>query len=1727
MKTNIIKLIAGLAVGATLVNSTKAADVVRADTADTLNIGTAWVLGTPPTSADVAVFNSNILANFASSLGVDTNYAGLRIANPAGDITISGSTLTLGSSGVNMSAATTNLTLSTGVSLAAVQTWNVASGLFLTNSGVISGTSPLIRSGAGTHTLSLAGNTYSGGTTNDGSLVVVNTSVTPGHFGSNAVTIINNGTVQLWSGNNTADPGAAVGGSFTNAVVIPAGQTANIRHSWRGSISGPVTGSGTLNLRVTGVRGDLSGAWNGFTGQINVTSLTAAGDMRIAIAGNTNANFATTKINLGTGTFMYLSVNPPNGGVTASTSFQQIGELAGNSGATVLGNPVALRFVNWFVGGLNTDATFAGRIGDNAGASRISKAGTGNWTLSGNNNFTGSSAVLAGKLTGATGGSCSNTAAILVSSGATLAIAVTPAGNQWVGNNITNLAGSTLEFNYGGAVPSTTLAPLLCRSNLATTTTTSVRVVGGNWTVGVYPLAKYTGVLGGTGFAGYSLTTLPARVGGLLSNDTVNAQIVLVVTNVTSPLSWATGNGTWDTATANWVDTTAAAATYTETSGFGDSVQFEDTFSVGAGPLTVTLNSSVVPTGVKANSSKNFTISGAGSIGGVASLTKQNSGTLTLSTANSFTGGANINGGVVAFSVLNNLGSSANAISLGGGTLRYAGANTSDISAGRTVTLAAGSSTIDVVANNVTYSAAIGNNGAGGLTKTGSGTLTLNGANRFSGATTISQATLTLASGASITNSTSIVVGSGTVFDVSASGIVLNGAVGQTLTGPGNVNGTVTSGTGSFLAPGTSPGTLTISNVTMNGGTYIYDVSTNSGRDLIIVNGGLTLTSGTVQVNVTGSLTNGRYTVFQYTGALIGAAGNLVVTGFSQAGKLASLSSSIAGQIDLVISTAGGASITWAGVGTDWDVETSFNWNGGAAQFVNGDLVTFNDSGAGVQSVNFASALLPGSVTVNSTAATADYTFSTSAGGLLSGSAALTKSGSSTLTVLTTDNRTGSTTINAGTVQVGNGSSTGDLGSGNITNNAALVFQQTDNRTVVGAVRGTGTVAQNGTTVLTLSGATEYTGATAIGAGATLAVGSGGANGRLFTSAITDDGRLTLNSSTSWTNSAAISGLGEIVKTGTGTLTLNASNSYAGNTYVSNGVVKIAASERVPSGDGISGWLVLDAGAASAGTFDLSGFNETVNGLQGLGGTVQGRVINSQTATASTLTVSNEVATGYAGLILDNNGTGGTVALVKQGSAQLNLTGLNSYSGGTIVKGGTLAVGSGGQVGTGGIVLSNGTTFNMSANTPSVFPGNTITIAAGGTGAFASANAANGIGGDIVSGDANSTNSIVGPISIGSATVKQYQGFNGTVQVEVVGGIRFSSTGLNINGSDNTTFVNLGTINTRNGSAGANNGVYLGALFGNGILSAGGSGAGTSTYIIGTKNIDSTFSGQVTGSGANNTIIVKSGTGTLTLDGTLSYEGGTVVSNGVLAIAGSATLDTCTNLIIRSGAKLDVSTAGVLNLGSGAAQALSGSGTVWGSVFATGGGVATINPGDSTGTLTVTNALTLAANTVVNMELNRTNAQNADRINAATYVGGGAVVNVTNRGPTLLSGSIYQLFGGAVTGLGAVNLPATSADGSITYVWANNIAGNGTITLISGLNPNPAPITTVVTGSTLELNWPADRKGWTLQAQTNSLNIGISATWFNVAGSTATNQMFMPIVPGNPTVFYRLTLALP
>ena len=96
----------------------------------------------------------------------------------------------------------------------------------------------------------------------------------------------------------------------------------------------------------------------------------------------------------------------------------------------------------------------------------------------------------------------------------------------------------------------------------------------------------------------------------------------------------------------------------------------------------------------------------------------------------------------------------------------------------------------------------------------------------------------------------------------------------------------------------------------------------------------------------------------------------------------------------------------------------------------------------------------------------------------MSGTGSLTKLGAGTLTLSGINQYTGGTTIIAGT-------SRGNAGSlqGNITNNAAVLFDQAGDGTYAGAMSGTGSLTKLGAGTLTLSGINQYTGGTNVNAG--------------------------------------------------------------------------------------------------------------------------------------------------------------------------------------------------------------------------------------------------------------------------------------------------------------------------------------------------------------------------------------------------------------------------------------------------------------------------------------------------------------------------------------------------------------------------------------------------------------------------------------------------------------------
>ncbi len=157
-------------------------------------------------------------------------------------------------------------------------------------------------------------------------------------------------------------------------IVVPEGKTGTLKMDSRCSLTGSLTGSGTLNLYSPFVRSDLKGDWSSFTGTIIVTSDAGGGDFRIYNKyGYENAAVVID------GTLYTYNITG------SETSF---GSLEGVSTST-------LAYGTWNVGYNNKDAVFDGYI---TGTSTINKYGTGSWTLSNANDNTGATTVFAGTL---------------------------------------------------------------------------------------------------------------------------------------------------------------------------------------------------------------------------------------------------------------------------------------------------------------------------------------------------------------------------------------------------------------------------------------------------------------------------------------------------------------------------------------------------------------------------------------------------------------------------------------------------------------------------------------------------------------------------------------------------------------------------------------------------------------------------------------------------------------------------------------------------------------------------------------------------------------------------------------------------------------------------------------------------------------------------------------------------------------------------------------------------------------------------------------------------------------------------------------------------------------------------------------------------------------------------------------------------------------------------------
>jgi len=225
--------------------------------------------------------------------------------------------------------------------------------------------------------------------------------------------------------------------------------------------------------------------------------------------------------------------------------------------------------------------------------------------------------------------------------------------------------------------------------------------------------------------------------------------------------------------------------------------------------------------------------------------------------------------------------------------------------------------------------------------------------------------------------------------------------------------------------------------------------------------------------------------------------------------------------------------------------------------------------------------------------------------------------------------------------------------------------------------------------------------------------------------------------------------------------------------------------------------------------------------------------------------------------------------------------------------------------------------------------------------------------------------------------------------------------------------------------------------------------------------------------------LTKLGSGTLNLNATNTYTGTTLVNAGTLG----------------------------------------GNGTIAGPVTIAATG--TLSPGASVGTLTINNNLTIAGNLFI--EVNKSLVQSNDlTIVAGTLANTGTgTVTVTNEGPALVAGDSFKLFNKPVVNGNALTIVSSPAG----VTWTNRLAVDGSIAVVSTVSTTPPHLGSTVVGGNLVLSWPTDHIGWQLLVQTNHLGSGISTNhldWDTVAGSSATNEVFIPINTAKPSEFYRM-----
>ena len=472
-------------------------------------------------------------------------------------------------------------------------------------------------------------------------------------------------------------------------------------------------------------------------------------------------------------------------------------------------------------------------------------------------------------------------------------------------------------------------------------------------------------------------------------------------------------------------------------------------------------------------------------------VTKSGSGTVLLSAVNTFAGNLTINNGGIALG--NNAAVSNATIDVSfSGRLSFGTGTTAPVIGGLTgstdiaLTDGVGAAvTLSIGANNATTAYSGKFSGAGSLFKVGTGTLTLSGASTFTGTTTVSNGTLTVANNSLLTSSAVTVAGGALNFTTAATAPVFG-----SLAGSGNIS----------LLSGSTPIALSVGG---DGTSTTYSGVMTGTSGSLTKNGAGTLIL-TANQSYSGTTTISTGTLQLGNGGTAGTVGGLIVNNATLAinrSNSFSLSFAISGP-GSITKPAGAGTVTLATANTFSGATTvsagkinlgnSLSLQNSTATAMIDNAFTFGSLSAatfgGLAGTGNLNAISTLTSAVNLTVGGNNQ--STTYSGVLTGDGTFTKVGTGTL-ILANDNlMTGTTTISAGTLQLGAGGTTGSV-AGAIVNNATLVFNYAPIQsfstpggvTSSAAISGTGGVVSNGPGRTILSGSVTYSGPTTINAG--------------------------------------------------------------------------------------------------------------------------------------------------------------------------------------------------------------------------------------------------------------------------------------------------------------------------------------------------------------------------------------------------------------------------------------------------------------------------------------------------------------------------------------------------------------------------------------------------------------------------------------------------------------------